>query len=95
MTDDRQRLSSTPYSSSDEFDDHPNAPLARRGSEGWEVRQSDREELLRQYLKSIGETNGRYQYYTPEAELDNSDEEDNKNIIPASEPDILSTIPTI
>ncbi|KAF8527561.1 zf-DHHC-domain-containing protein [Hysterangium stoloniferum] len=81
-TNDLRRLSSTSSqrSSSDEYEDRPNAPLVRRGSEGWEVHQPDREELLRRYLESIGETDGRYQRYVPEdASDDDEDGDDDKD----------------
>jgi len=90
MANDRRRLSSTPsqHSSSDEYEDRPNAPIVRRGSEGWEVQQPDREELLCRYLESIGETDGRYQRYIPEAASDHDEEDGDDDIDdgPALEP---------
>ena len=38
----------------------------RRGSEGYEVRSIDREEMLKEYIQSEVERTGRYQAYQPE-----------------------------
>lgn len=38
----------------------------RRGSEGYEVRTINREEMLREYIHSQVERTGRYQVYQPE-----------------------------
>jgi hypothetical protein len=51
----------------------------RRGSEGYEVRPTNREEMLREYIQSEVERTGRYQVYQPEdveyaEELDSRDE---------------------
>ncbi|KAI0050570.1 hypothetical protein FA95DRAFT_1487053, partial [Auriscalpium vulgare] len=40
--------------------------MVRRGSEGYEVRQVDREEILRRYVESRGEEAGRYRRYVPD-----------------------------
>lgn len=45
----------------------------RRGSEGYEVRSTSREQMLRQYLESVGEDYDRYIRYIPEPESE-SDE---------------------
>ncbi|KAG6889989.1 hypothetical protein C0995_012949 [Termitomyces sp. Mi166 len=60
-------------SSDDEYD--ARKPLVRTGSEGYEVRPVDREELLHRYLAEIGQQPGRYKYYipTPDGDSDNSD----------------------
>lgn len=60
-------------SSDDEIED--NIPLGelhagnvkvRRGSEGYEVRPISREEMLRQYMESVGEDYDRYLRYVPQ-----------------------------
>jgi len=38
----------------------------RRGSEGYEVRSIDREQLLAEYIASRGQETGHYQRYVPE-----------------------------
>lgn len=62
-------------SSDDEIED--NIPLGelstgnvkvRRGSEGYEVRPVSREEMLRQYMESVGEDYDRYLQYVPQPE---------------------------
>ncbi|KAG9314101.1 hypothetical protein JVU11DRAFT_4882 [Chiua virens] len=40
----------------------------RRGSEGYEVRPINREEMLRQYIQDEVETTGRYRLYQPDSE---------------------------
>ena len=47
----------------------------RRGSEGYEVRPVDREEMLQQYLKDLGEEPDKYVRYIPEPDVD-SDSDD-------------------
>ena len=47
----------------------------RRGSEGYEVRPVDREEMLQQYLKDLGEEPDKYVRYIPEPDVD-SDTDD-------------------
>jgi palmitoyltransferase len=42
----------------------------RRGSEGYEVRPILREQMLRQYLESVGEDYDRYIRYIPQPELE-------------------------
>ena len=41
-------------------------PKVRRGSEGYEVRPINREEILREHVQSEVERTGRYQVYQPE-----------------------------
>lgn len=41
-------------------------PKVRRGSEGYEVRPINREEMLREYIQSEVERTGRYEVYQPE-----------------------------
>lgn len=48
---------------------------ARRGSEGYEVRPVDREEILRRYIESRGEEAGRYNLYEPEPQSESESEE--------------------
>ena len=49
-------------------DEHPGRrrEFVRRGSEGYEVRPIDREELLRQYIEDRTTEPGRYQLYVPD-----------------------------
>ncbi|KAG6814148.1 hypothetical protein H0H92_002143 [Tricholoma furcatifolium] len=51
-------------------------PLVRSGSEGYEVRPVDREELLRRYLLEIGQEPGRYKYYIPTPDEDSDGDSD-------------------
>lgn len=64
--------------SEDEYWDEPEPQVrVRRGSEGYEVRPVDREELLRSYVHEQTHAEGRYNLYEPEAHSDESlDEED-------------------
>jgi hypothetical protein len=59
-------------STSEDSDDV--APFVRGGSEGYEVQPVDREDMLRRYLKEIGEEPGRYHRYIPSPDFD-SDED--------------------
>ncbi|KAG6837652.1 hypothetical protein H0H93_004928 [Arthromyces matolae] len=58
--------------SSDEEYDSPRR-VVRTGSEGYEVRPVDREELLRRYLQENGHEFGRYKYYIPTHHDDDDD----------------------
>ncbi|KAG6900521.1 hypothetical protein C0993_009474 [Termitomyces sp. T159_Od127] len=62
---------STDESSDDDYD--ARRPLVRTGSEGYEVHQVGREELLRRYLVDIGQDPGRYKYYIPTPYSSDSD----------------------
>lgn len=57
-------------------DEEINQPRIRRGSEGYEVRPVDRDEMLRRYLEEIGEVPGRYHRYIPQPEEGESQDED-------------------
>lgn len=46
----------------------------RRGSEGYEVRPIDREELLRRYIEEQAQEEGRYHRYVPEPDFDSEEE---------------------
>jgi len=48
----------------------------RRGSEGYEVRPTEREEMLSRYLKELGEEPGRYVRYIPQVEDESDDDDD-------------------
>ncbi|KAJ3567336.1 hypothetical protein NP233_g6433 [Leucocoprinus birnbaumii] len=48
----------------------------RRGSEGYEVRPVSREQMLRQYLESVGEDYDRYIKYIPQPDSQSETEED-------------------
>ncbi|KAF9015709.1 palmitoyltransferase PFA4 [Cyathus striatus] len=50
------------------------ADRVRSGSEGYEVRLEEREEMLKQYLQDLGEEPGRYMRYIPEPDTE-SDED--------------------
>jgi hypothetical protein len=52
----------------------PGKVRIRRGSEGYEVRPADREEMLRRYLQERVSESGRYQRYVPEPESGSEDE---------------------
>lgn len=90
--DERQR-SSTPSQgslSSAEYDDPDDdamkpwdGPRVRRGSEGFEVLEQSREEILRRYIESRGEEVGRYRRYVP-ADATASEDEDNLSGSPLS-----------
>ncbi|KAF5385064.1 hypothetical protein D9615_001250 [Tricholomella constricta] len=58
-------------------DDVLRKPLVRAGSEGYEVRPVDRDDLLRRYLTDLGEQPGRYHRYipTPDSESDSEDDD--------------------
>lgn len=86
-SDDERQSISTPsrHASSHEYD-HPSddednemtywdRPKVRRGSEGFEVREETREEILRRYIESRGEEAGRYRRYVPETPNTSDDEE--------------------
>ena len=49
----------------------------RRGSEGYEVRPQNREDMLRRYLEELGEEPGRYLRYIPQPDDASEDEDDN------------------
>lgn len=59
-------------SSSDMEDDVPLGTIQggriRRGSEGYEIQAVSREQMLRQYLESVGEDYDKYIRYIPEVE---------------------------
>ena len=61
-------------SSKDSDDYRYSGNVVREGSEGYEVKQVDREEILRRYILSRGEEVGRYRRYTPETPSDDEDE---------------------
>lgn len=72
-------------SSDDEVEDDEDIPLGgahdrkssvrvRRGSEGYEVRPVSREQMLRQYLESVGEDYDRYIRYIPQPESESGEE---------------------
>lgn len=42
----------------------------RRGSEGYEIRPESREQMLREYLESLGEQPDRYLRYIPQVDED-------------------------
>ena len=58
----------------------------RRGSEGYEIKTVDRDEILRRYVTSRGEDAGRYNWYVPE-NYNASDEEDvgNEDNVPLAD----------
>ncbi|KAK7063949.1 Palmitoyltransferase PFA4 [Favolaschia claudopus] len=53
----------------------PSRVKVRRGSEGYEVRPAQREDMLARYLLEIGETPQRYHRYIPQPESEDSDED--------------------
>ncbi|KAI0067973.1 zf-DHHC-domain-containing protein [Artomyces pyxidatus] len=66
--------------SSDEYDeyDEERGVTMRRGSEGYEVRPVDREEILRRYIQTRGEEAGRYRRYVPEPPSESESESDDE-----------------
>lgn len=52
--------------------------VVREGSEGYEVKQVDREEILRRYILSRGEEVGRYRRYAPETSSEEDDDVDSE-----------------
>jgi len=69
----------------DEEDDYTGKgkrTLVRRGSEGYEVRPVDREEMLRRYLDDRGEEPDRYQRYVPEPPSESESGEDDDDETP-------------
>jgi len=67
-----EAVSSDEYSSSSE--PQITDPRIRHGSEGFEVRQDDREEMLKRYMEELGEEPGRYLRYIPEPESESDDD---------------------
>ncbi|KAG6337063.1 hypothetical protein ID866_2016 [Astraeus odoratus] len=63
----RQRQSYSPDATSESEEDYDGARV-RRGSEGYEIRPLNREEMLRRYLESQTSREGRYRLYEPESE---------------------------
>ncbi|KAG9222487.1 hypothetical protein CCMSSC00406_0002822 [Pleurotus cornucopiae] len=63
------------YESSESESSYQEFPRKRRGSEGYEVRPVDRNEMLRRYLEEIGEAPGRYHRYIPQPESASEDDE--------------------
>lgn len=68
--------------SSDEAAWH--GPRIRRGSEGWEIGEIDRGEILRRYVASRVAEPGRYQHYVPQSD---SEVEENQPLTIPSETD--------
>lgn len=58
----------------------PPGHRVRRGSEGYEIRPQDRDQMLREYLESLGEQPDRYIRYIPEVEQDSETDEDEDDI---------------
>ncbi|KIJ53486.1 hypothetical protein M422DRAFT_154773 [Sphaerobolus stellatus SS14] len=72
----RRRPSSTSSrSSSFSYEDVANSRI-RRGSEGWEIQDVDREEVLQRYVSSRGAEVGRYRYYVPENAVESEDDDE-------------------
>lgn len=55
---------------------HKPRPLVRRGSEGFEVRGINREDMLREYVVDQIHDPGRYNVYVPETQSETEDDED-------------------
>jgi len=61
--------------SKDEEESAPKGQLhVRTGSEGYEIRPEEREEMLRRYLTDLGEEPGRYLRYIPQPESEEIDD---------------------
>jgi len=75
--DDDQGVYNPGYDESQDEEEAPRGRLhIRTGSEGYEIRPEEREEMLRQYLTDLGEEPGRYLRYIPQPESEESDSED-------------------
>ena len=78
--------------SADEYDSSScdEYPRVRRGSEGYEVRPVDREEMLQQYLEDLGEEPDKYVRYIPEHDIDSDSGDEMPNgHYPNSIPDVV------
>ncbi|KAJ7654834.1 DHHC palmitoyltransferase-domain-containing protein [Mycena rosella] len=70
------------YDSADEDDDEyryaddSSKTRVRRGSEGYEVRPGDREDMLARYLTELGETPQRYHRYIPQPDSEESEDDE-------------------
>ncbi len=64
------------------FEEEQRRPLVRRGSEGYEIRPTGREDMLQSYLEQIGETPGRYHRYIPQEEEESESEEEEEDVTP-------------
>ncbi len=64
------------YDSSSSSSSIDRPPRIRRGSEGYEVRTINREEMLQQYLKDLGEEPDKYVRYIPEPDLDSESDDE-------------------
>ena len=65
------------YENQDEEESTPSGRIhVRKGSEGYEIRPEEREEMLRQYLTDLGEEPGRYLRYIPQPESEESTSDD-------------------
>jgi len=73
-------LDAPQYSSDESSDEHldGNGKIrVRRGSEGYEVRPQQREDMLRQYLEEVGEEEaGKYIRYIPQPDTDSEDDDE-------------------
>lgn len=66
-------------SSRESVNDRYTGNVVREGSEGYEVKQVDREEILRRYILSRGEEVGRYRRYAPETSSEEDDDDENSD----------------
>ncbi|KAH7916458.1 zf-DHHC-domain-containing protein [Hygrophoropsis aurantiaca] len=66
----------SPDSGTDYEEDGKDAVRVRRGSEGYEIRPVDRQEMLRQLMGDQADQVDKYQYYVPEPPSDDEDEEE-------------------
>lgn len=69
-------------SGSDSDVQHYSGHRVRQGSEGYEIKPINREEILRRYIASRGEEAGRYQRYVPEPASDSESSEDKEELDP-------------
>jgi len=71
------------------WDEEESAPRGRlhvrRGSEGYEIRPEEREEMLQRYLTELGEKPGRYLRYIPQPESEESTSEDDVPLLQRKE----------
>jgi palmitoyltransferase len=71
-----------------EEEEHEARNIVRRGSEGYEVRPIDREEILRRYIEQ-GQEDRRYRTYVPEP--DSEDSGDDSGVVDHQDVQVLHT----
>lgn len=84
-----------PVESDEDSDSESGRAIVRRGSEGYEVRQIDREEVLRTYIETRGEDALRYRRYVPEQTSDGEEsllqDEQDPSLVAETVPSAVTT----